>query len=219
MSVRFRSRALAAAVLAALMLPMLSACAQEAERPSAIGTDAPVIVPQGPGTPARTATPGERLGQPPPAPAAADVRFAEGMIPHHRQALEMTGLVKDRTTTPAVRRFAEQIASAQRPEITVMSSWLASLGRPVPADHSHGPEGYGMATLEEMNALRAARAAAFDRLFLQLMVRHHGGALKMAGEELAAGTDQPMRRMARDVYSGQSIEITRMKAALMEIAQ
>lgn len=219
MSVRSRSRALIVTAATALVLSVLSACAQEPEQPSAIGTDAPVIVPQGPGTPARTATPGERLGQPPPAPAAADVRFAEGMIPHHRQALEMTGLVKDRTTTPSVRRFADQIASAQRPEITAMASWLASLGRPVPADHAHGPEGYGMATLEEMNALRTARAGAFDRLFLQLMIRHHGGALKMADEERSTGTDQQMRRVAKDVYSGQSIEITRMKAALTSIPQ
>ncbi|WP_113699512.1 DUF305 domain-containing protein [Nonomuraea lactucae] len=193
---------------------VLAACAQRPDGPSAIGSDAPVIVPEGPGRPARTATPGERIGQPSPRPEAADVRFAEGMIPHHRQALEMTGLVAERTTTPAVTRFAGQIALAQRPEIDLMSSWLSALGRPVPAGHAHAPAGYGMATPEQMNALRAARGTPFDRMFLTLMIRHHQGALRMAEEQLAAGRDPAMRRMARDVYSGQSIEIARMRRVL-----
>ncbi|MDF2705168.1 MAG: hypothetical protein K0R62_820 [Nonomuraea muscovyensis] len=197
---------------------VLAGCSEKAGEPAAITGDNPVIVPDGPGTPARTATPGERIGQPSPEPAAADVRFAEGMIPHHRQALEMTGLVAQRTTTPVIRRFAEQIALAQRPEISLMSSWLSSVGRPVPAGHDHGPAGYGMATLEEMNALRTARGTAFDRRFLTLMIRHHEGALRMAQEQLTAGRDQAMRRMARDVYAGQSIEIARMRRALERIA-
>ncbi|MCA2190467.1 DUF305 domain-containing protein [Nonomuraea cavernae] len=193
---------------------VLAGCAEEPDQPSPIGTDAPVIVPQGPGTPARTATPGERIGQGDARPEAADVRFAEGMIPHHRQALEMTGLVAERTTDAGVRRFAEQIAMAQRPEISLMSSWLSALGRPIPAEHAHGPAGYGMATLEEMNALRAARGTAFDRMFLELMIRHHEGALKMAGEQLTGGRDPDMRRLAADVSSGQSIEIARMRRVL-----
>jgi uncharacterized protein (DUF305 family) len=195
---------------------VLVACSSGApEGPSPVGSGPPVIVPDGPGESGRTATPGERIGQSPAAPAAADVRFAEGMIPHHRQALEMTGLVAERTTTPAVRRFAEQIALAQRPEIALMSSWLDGLGRPVQGGHGHGSApGHGMASAKEMRALRAARGGAFDRLFLTLMIRHHQGALKMAEEQLAAGRDASMRRMARDVYSGQSIEIARMRRAL-----
>lgn len=196
---------------------VLAGCAQQAEGPSPVSGDNPVIVPDGPGAPARTATPGERIGRPSPEPAAADVRFAEGMIPHHRQALEMTGLVAERTATPVIRRFAEQIAVAQRPEITLMSSWLSAVGRPVPGGHEHGPGGYGMATPEEMRSLRAARDVAFDRRFLTLMIRHHEGALKMAQEQLAAGRDESMRRMARDVYAGQSIEIARMRRALERV--
>ncbi|MFG3436845.1 DUF305 domain-containing protein [Nonomuraea sp. NPDC047897] len=199
------------------MIFALAGCSEKAEEPSAITGDAPVLVPDGPGAPARTATPGERIGRPSPEPAAADVRFAEGMIPHHRQALEMTGLVAGRTTTPAVRRFAEQIAVAQRPEIRLMSSWLSAVGRPVPGGHEHGSGGYGMATQAEMNTLRATRGAAFDRSFLTLMIRHHEGALKMAREQLAAGRDESMRRMARDVYAGQSIEIARMRRALERV--
>ncbi|WP_328816417.1 DUF305 domain-containing protein [Nonomuraea cypriaca] len=156
------------------------------------------------------------MGQTPQPTVASDVRFAEAMIPHHRQALEMTSLVDDRTTTPAIRLFARQIAAAQNPEIKTMTGWLAELGRTPPAEHEHGgpAAGYGMATEAEMNALRAAKGGAFDRLFLRLMTRHHEGAVKMAGEQLAAGRDQRMRLLAKDVYSGQSIEIARMRKVL-----
>ncbi|MEV0618588.1 DUF305 domain-containing protein [Nonomuraea sp. NPDC050404] len=196
----------------------LVACSQQPARPvgpNPVGTQAPVIVPGQPGSPARTATPGERVGQTPSPTVASDVRFAEGMIPHHRQALEMTSLVEARTTTASIRAFARQIAAAQNPEIKAMSGWLTELGRPVPAGHGHEQgASYGMATQEELNALRAARGGPFDRLFLQLMTRHHEGAVKMAGEELAGGRDQRMRLLAKDVYSGQSIEIARMREVL-----
>ncbi|MEV4284607.1 DUF305 domain-containing protein [Nonomuraea bangladeshensis] len=205
--------------LAACALLAVSCGAEPVRQPSAIGTDAPVIVPGSPGAPARTATPGERVGRTSQPTVAADVRFAEGMIPHHRQALEMTSLVEERTTTDVVRRVARAITAAQTPEIRAMTSWLADLGRQAPAGHDHtstGP-GYGMASEEELNALRAARGHAFDRLFLQLMTRHHEGAVKMAEEELAGGRDHRMRLLAKDVYSGQSIEIARMRAAMKSL--
>ncbi|MEV4804555.1 DUF305 domain-containing protein [Nonomuraea sp. NPDC049421] len=174
-----------------------------------------MIVPGSPGAPARTARPGERVGRTPSAAVAADVRFAEGMIPHHRQALEMTALVEARTTTGSIRSLARQISAAQTPEIKVMTNWLAELGRRVPAGHDHTQgAAYGMATQEQLNALRSARDGVFDRLFLQLMTRHHEGAVKMAGEQLAGGRDQRMRLLAKDVYSGQSIEIARMRRVL-----
>ncbi|MFC5835162.1 DUF305 domain-containing protein [Nonomuraea insulae] len=184
-----------------------------------MGTQAPVIVPGSPGAPARTARPGERVGRTPGATVASDVRFAEGMIPHHRQALEMTSLVEARTTTETVRSLARGITAAQTPEIKAMTGWLTELGRRPPAGHTHDQQAaYGMATQEELNALRAARAGAFDRLFLRLMTRHHEGAVKMAGEELAGGHDQRMRMMAKDVYQGQSIEIARMRGVLDSLA-
>ncbi|MEV0231625.1 DUF305 domain-containing protein [Nonomuraea sp. NPDC050786] len=194
----------------------LAACSQQQPAgPSPVGTDAPVIVPGSPGAPGRTATPGERVGQTPAPTVASDVRFAEAMIPHHRQALEMASLVNDRTTTAAIRSFARQITAAQTPEIKAMTGWLAELGRPAPAAHEHDrTAAYGMATQEELNALSAAKGTAFDRMFLQLMTRHHEGAVRMAGEELATGRDRRMRLLAKDVYSGQSIEIARMRKAL-----
>lgn len=197
---------------------LIAGCSPEfsgSSGPSPVGTEAPVIVPGSPGAPARTASPGERIGQAPAAAVAADVRFAEGMIPHHRQALEMASLVQARTRTRTVRSFARRIAATQTPEIRAMTGWLRELGRTPPDAHTHADAaGYGMATQKELNALRAARGTAFDRLFLQLMTRHHEGALRMADEQLASGADQRMRLLAKDVYSGQSIEIARMRKAL-----
>ncbi|MBB5077798.1 DUF305 domain-containing protein [Nonomuraea endophytica] len=216
MSVQFRPRLL---FITVLLTFALAACATESAGPSPVGTDAPVLVPHAPGSPARTATPGERLPRPEQQPSAADVRFAEGMIPHHRQALEMAGLVAERTRTPSIRRVADQIRLTQEPEIRIMSGWLSALGRAVPQTHGHptGQPANGMATLTEMNALRAARDGQFDRMFLRLMIRHHEGALTMADAALREGTDQRMRMMARDVAAGQSIEIARMREAMRSL--
>ncbi|GII65486.1 lipoprotein [Sphaerisporangium krabiense] len=187
--------------------------------PIVVGSGAPVVVPGAPGQDARTATPGERLGREESRASAADVLFAERMIPHHRQALEMAGLAPARASDPRVRALCERIVAAQRPEIDVMSRWLRALGRDVPAEHSgHGADGsgepdrYGMAGLEEMNRLRAARGEAFDALLLRLMIRHHEGAVAMAEEERAGGTDRILRAMAKDVVAGQRAEIVRMRA-------
>lgn len=182
--------------------------------PLTAGSGAPVVLPGGPGEPGRTATPGEHLGESDSRATAADVVFAEAMIPHHRQALEMAALVPDRTTNPRIRAIAERIAASQEPEIRVMTTWLTGLGRTPPDGHDHMGGRYGMATLEQMNQLRAARGEEFDRLFLTLMIAHHEGAVVMAKEEIAKGTDRTMRFMARDIAAGQSVEINRMKRLL-----
>ncbi len=198
-----------------MVLLTLTGCAAAPEGPSAVGPGAPVIVPDMPGGPGRTAEPGERLPARDWSAVAADVRFAEAMVPHHRQALEMAGLVEPRTAARGVRLMARQIALTQKPEIAVMRDWLDALGRAALPDHgSHAPGAYGMASPADMTMLRAARGSAFDRLFLQLMIRHHEGAMRMAGEELSGGRDQRMRLMARDVYSGQGIEVARMREIL-----
>ncbi|MGW5260357.1 DUF305 domain-containing protein [Microbispora sp. NPDC004025] len=188
------------------VVPALAACSSGAALPAR--ADAPVIVPGAPG----------QSGGPPPdrpaartGPVAADVRFAEAMIPHHRQALEMAGLAAARTGDPLVTAVAGRVVDGQRPEIAVMESWLRGLGRTPPSGHDHVASGYGMAGEEELDRLRTARGRAFDRLFLTLMIRHHEGAVSMAAEELRRGRDRTMRSMAQDVVTGQQIEIARMK--------
>jgi uncharacterized protein (DUF305 family) len=209
------------ALVALSVLPACSAATPDRGTPLVAGTDAPLILPGRPGDPGRTAGPGETLGRSESRTSAADVAFAESMIPHHRQALEMTGLVTARTATPAVRAAAARIAAAQRPEIAALSAWLRSIGRPPETggheDHHDtrtGGAAYGMATLDQLNALRAARGTTFDRTFLRLMIAHHEGAVRMAAEELRTGTDRTMRRMAQDISSGQRTEIARMRALL-----
>ncbi|WP_062428408.1 DUF305 domain-containing protein [Herbidospora daliensis] len=203
------------AVLAAIALTAVAACTPGADdpRPVVAGSGPPVVLPGAPGESGAVATPGQTLGVDAEEVAAADVRFAEGMIGHHRQALEMTGLAPDRAADPQVKALAVRITAAQQPEIGVLSGWLTRLGREIPAGHSH-TTGYGMASLAEMNDLRAARGEAFDRLFLTLMIRHHEGAVTMAGEQLKAGRDQLMRTLALDIVTGQQIEIGRMRAML-----
>ncbi|GAA0380123.1 lipoprotein [Acrocarpospora corrugata] len=199
----------AAVALAAVLLAACSATTPET--PLIAGSGAPVVVPSGPGGEGRTASPGERVGTNESQTTGADVRFAEMMIPHHRQALEMAGLVPDRTADARITALARRVEAAQRPEIAVLTSWLTALGRAAAHDH---PDGYGMATLPEMNTLRTSRDAAFDRLFLTLMIKHHEGALTMAAEELRDGHDRLMRILATDVARGQRIEIARMRDLL-----
>lgn len=206
----------------AVCLSTLTGCANGTPgqgAPLVAGTGAPVIVPGRPGDAGRTARPGENLGRSESLTSAADVIFAESMIPHHRQALEMTGLVAARASSDAVKAAAGRITAGQGPEIAAMSAWLRSVGRQAPAyghgDHRGGGI-YGMATLDQMNRLRAARGAAFDGLFLQLMITHHEGAVRMADEELRSGTDRSMRRMAQDIAAGQRTEIARMRALLAD---
>lgn len=207
------SKYLVCAALVTLVVNVAGCTTTGAPPPVVAGSGAPVVVPGAPGDEGRTAKPGERIGAAEAQSTGADVRFAEAMIPHHRQALEMAALAGSRASNRLVLALAERITKGQAPEIAVMTSWLGSLGRAAPDAHGHRVA-YGMATLDEMNHLRTARHAAFDTLFLELMIRHHEGAVTMAGEELRGGTDRAMRRMAQDVVAGQQVEISRMRRIL-----
>lgn len=201
-------------VIALIMtVSFIGGCAEagpERPAPRVAETGAPVIIPGGPGEAGRTARPGENLGESEAGVTAADVRFAEGMIPHHRQALEMAELVPSRSSSPVLRKLAERITAAQRPEIRAMTSWLEVAGRTPGAHGGHDDA----VTLEEMNRLRTARGAAFDTLFLTLMISHHEAAVAMAGLQLREGTDRAMLATAGDVVSGQKVEIARMRRLL-----
>jgi uncharacterized protein (DUF305 family) len=152
----------------------------------------------------------------------AEVAFMNGMIAHHRQALAMTAMVADRTDTEAIHLLAERIEVSQQDEIAQMSSWLENRGLPVPAvsaahAHDHSAPMPGMLSPEEMARLEAAAGAAFDRLFLELMIRHHEGALSMVGQLLStsgAAQDVDVFRIASEVDSDQRIEIERMRRML-----
>ncbi|MGV9732198.1 DUF305 domain-containing protein [Streptomyces albogriseolus] len=154
----------------------------------------------------------------------ADVTFAQGMIPHHRQAVEMADLAPDRAQSAEVKKLAADIKKAQAPEIEKLSGWLTSWGETVPAegamDHSmhggmEGMEGMeGMMSAEEMTALGNASGKAFDTAFMEMMIKHHEGAVEMAKTEQADGAHTPARKMAADIIASQSAEIEQMKKLL-----
>ena len=152
----------------------------------------------------------------------ADVQFMQGMIGHHAQALEMAALLPERTRRDDMRLLAQRIDVSQADEIQMMQRWLEARGQQVPGPHAHHAPGAplmpGMLTAEEMSRLAEARGDAFDRLFLELMIKHHEGALTMVKElygRAGAGQESEMYAFASDVDADQRMEIDRMRGMLM----
>lgn len=154
---------------------------------------------------------------------AIDVAFAQGMIPHHAQAVEMAELALAISTDPTVRALAEKVKAAQDPEITLMASWLEAWGQPVPdrnapmghdSTSSGGMMMFGMMSDDDMARLGAASGAEFDRMFLEMMIRHHEGAIQMAQQELTDGKYPPAKDLARAIIAAQQAEIDQMRALL-----
>ncbi|WP_223837963.1 DUF305 domain-containing protein [Streptomyces venezuelae] len=205
-------RGFAGAAMAAGFLLGLTAC-QDEDRKDASGPA--VIAPGKPGEKSRTLSPEQAARErPDDSPNAADFGYVQGMIEHHRQALTMSALAPERASADPVKRLAERIAAAQKPEIGAMEGWLqkhpAPGGDGTGGGHRHGGMP-GMATEAQLAELREARGEAFDRLFLRLMIAHHEGALKMAGEALTGGNNVAVEEMANDVVAQQSAEIHRMR--------
>ncbi|MFC9506749.1 DUF305 domain-containing protein [Streptomyces sp. NPDC057002] len=152
---------------------------------------------------------------------AQDVSFAQGMIPHHRQALEMARLAEGRTTSGAVKDLAARIEKAQDPEIKTMTGWLKAWGEDAPGsgkDMDHSASGHsgmpGMMGGEDMAGLEKLTGRAFDTQFLTLMVEHHEGAVKMADVEKSKGRYGPAKAMAGDIVTAQNAEIGEMNKLL-----
>ncbi|MEU6270995.1 DUF305 domain-containing protein [Streptomyces populi] len=159
---------------------------------------------------------------------AQDVLFAQGMIPHHRQAVAMADLAASRAKSQQVKDLADKIKQAQDPEIDTMSGWLKAWGAKVPAagmegmggmehmegmDHSGSPMP-GMMSDDEMDKLKGSSGDAFDKAFLQMMIGHHEGAIAMARTERAMGAYGPATTMAKSIVTSQSSEITGMDKML-----
>jgi uncharacterized protein (DUF305 family) len=139
--------------------------------------------------------------------SSQDIMFAEMMIPHHQQAIEMSDLALQNSEDSEVRAMAQQIKDAQAPEIEEMKSWGAS------SDAHMGHMLDGMLSGEEMDALRSARGAEFDRLFLEGMIKHHEGAIDMA--EMVVDSKNPdVSALAKAIIEAQRTEISTMKELL-----
>lgn len=149
----------------------------------------------------------------------ADVFFAQHMIPHHEQAIEMAEIALDPAigANDAVRSLAEEIEGAQDAEIDLMAQWLTSWGEPVEMDMTddHSMESMqGMMTVEQMDALAAATGTEFDALWLTMMIEHHRGAITMAQDVLADGTNPDVAALAGEIIAAQEAEIAEMEALL-----
>lgn len=217
MLVRRTSRApLVTASLTAALL-VLAGCDSGSEAAPDGGSDRPsgpaVVAPGKPGEAAQTLSPEdvEKQRAEDDSPNSADFDYARMMILHHAQALEMTELAPDHAKSTQVKRIAERISAAQKPEIEAMEGWLETNGgdeRDTSHDHEKMP---GMATAAQLKELGTLDGAKFDRLFLKLMITHHEGAITMATDVKAQGNNILVEEMADDVIAQQTTEISRMR--------
>ncbi len=149
-----------------------------------------------------------------------DVGFAQEMILHHSQAVKMASLAATRAKDPKVKKLAAKIAAGQGPEIGTMQGFLKSWEQPlIPPMDGMGDEEMaammsesmpGMASGDDLARLSTAKGAAFDQLFLKLMLEHHRAALEMAQKEQTEGRSEPATALAREIVTTQTAEITRM---------
>ncbi|WP_406374886.1 DUF305 domain-containing protein [Streptomyces sp. NBC_00647] len=135
----------------------------------------------------------------------ADVMFAQAMIPHHRQALEMAELADGRASDAEIKDLAGAIEKAQDPEITTMTGWLKSWGRPTTAGSMAGMD---------MTELKAMKGREFDTMFARMMIDHHNGAITMAKTERSDGKNTGTKKLADDIVTGQSAEVRRLRSIL-----
>ena len=210
--------------LAVLLLSIGAAAAcKSATGASSSGT--PILQPGAPGQQTKTidtktATDLSKVGA-----TAADVKFMQGMIGHHAQAVEMVDLLESRTTRPEMRALGQRISLSQVDEIRMMQDWLTSRGQMAPEQHAHHGEHEmmpGMLMPEQMQQLAAAKGPEFDRLFLAGMLAHHRGALTMVEQLLkqpGAAQEPEIFGFIADVEADQGAEIARMSAMLAEYSK
>ncbi len=146
-----------------------------------------------------------------------DVMFAQMMIPHHQQAIELAALVPDRSTDPGLVQLAAAIAGQQQPEISAMKAMLVQWEvKPGETLHEggHGMTMSGMVDEATLIKLEALKGPEFDRLWLTSMIAHHQGAIEMANVEIADGGNADMVGMARGIVAAQQAEIDQMNGML-----
>ncbi|TCC17407.1 DUF305 domain-containing protein [Kribbella speibonae] len=145
----------------------------------------------------------------------ADVAFATQMIPHHQQAITMADLAVKKATTAEVKKLATAIKAAQDPEIKQLSGWLTSWGKPVPTPGEHsGHTMTGMMGPQEMDDLTKASGTMFDRMWTEMMIKHHQGAVAMAKTEQTTGKDTASVALAAKIQTAQTTEIATMQRLL-----
>lgn len=152
----------------------------------------------------------------------ADVTFAQMMIVHHRQAVEMAALADGRADNAKVKDLAGTIKAAQDPEIATMTGWLTAWGKPTAApdggEHGAGHADMpGMMSDADMTNLKAVTGAAFDKQFLTMMIAHHQGAVTMSKEQLQKGSNPDAKTLAQKIIADQENEIAQMNTLLGQL--
>lgn len=217
-----RLRTLFVLVGTALSMAALVACGSSA-------TGGPSTTPSGPASTTVASTSASAVPGPLGSGSTADIAFAQLMIPHHDQAVQMADMALDPAhgASPQVQALAKQIQAAQGPEISQMQGWLTAWGAPSEmASASTDSQGDmagmdmggvskdGMMTESQMAALAATQGQAFDKKWLQMMISHHQGAVSMAKDVLAASTDSQVTVLANAIITGQQEEIVAMQRML-----
>lgn len=187
---------------------------------------APIVKPGAPGEASRTMSAEEAVEIAESSYTPADVKFMQDMIPHHHQATEMAELVAERTNNPDLAALAGKINVTQADEISFMQGWLEERGETVtnPTDHAGMHMHHdmaGMASPEQMVQLAESEGTDFDRLFLELMIRHHDGAITMVenlNEQPGSAYDPVLFEFTTDVVNDQTLEIERMNVMLVALS-
>lgn len=143
--------------------------------------------------------------------SGSDIMFAQMMIPHHQQAVDMGTLAETRASSPEVKALAAKIKAEQAPEIQQMKGWLEAAGASTEMGHDMGMG--GMLTDAQMTALAAASGAEFDRLYLEGMIGHHEGAIHMA-QMVIDSNNAEAKALGEAIVSSQSEQIDYMKSLL-----
>lgn len=192
----------------------------------ATAQDAPIVQPGAPGEAPRELSADDAVKIADTRYSPDDVRFMQDMIPHHYQAVEMAALVADRTNRQEIIDLAGRIDASQADEIEFMQQWLRERGEDAPDPTAHDEmhtshKMAGMASPEQMAQLAESRGADFDKLFLELMIPHHEGAVKMVEHLLdqpGSAYDPVLFEFVNDITNDQSAEIERMNALLASLS-
>ena len=206
------------------LLLLTAAAGASCRSGAAVAARPPIVQPGAPGQPSRVIAAAQATDLSQVQYTGADIKFMQGMIGHHAQAVEMVSLVPSRTASDDVRKLAQRIDVSQQDEMKMMREWLQARGQQIPDPRAHHMMGAammpGMLTPEEMARLAAATGPEFDRLFLEGMIRHHGGAITMVHDLFAtggAGQTPEIFSYASDVDADQRMEIDRVGSLLKEL--
>lgn len=207
-----RTRTVALAITAVAAAGLLAACSSSETAAPASSAASSMAAEQTPG--AASASAGSE----------ADITFAQLMIPHHEQAVQMADMALAQATTPEVKQLAQQIKDAQDPEIQRMRGWLTAWGAPEQMagmqgmDHGNmdmgGQSADGMMSDEDMSALMDAKGADFDQMWLTMMIAHHKGAIQMAETVKQQSQNPDVTALADAIISAQQDEISTMDQLL-----